>query len=88
MYLCLPECKFYRTAISWAIKRYHAQKMSVAEMRMLRWMCGNTRRDYVRNEDICTKIGVSPIEEKMIEKIAYDGLIMCDVDLQMRQSGV
>ena len=68
--------KFYRTAIRqallygtecWAIKRHHAQKMSVAEMRMLHWMCGNTRRDKVRNEDIRTKIGVAPIEEKMRE---------------------
>ena len=30
-------------------------------------MCGNTRRDKVRNEDICTKIGVHSIEEKMRE---------------------
>ena len=51
----------------WAIKRYHTQKMSVAEMRMLRWMCDNTRRDRVRNEDIRTKIGVTSIEEKMRE---------------------
>ena len=60
--------KFYQTAIRpallygieyWAIKRYHAQKMSVAEMRMLCWMCVNTRRDKVRNEDIRTKIGVA-----------------------------
>ena len=64
--------KFYRTAIMpsllygtecWAIKRYHVQKMSVAEIRMLHWMCGNTRRNNVRNEDICTKIGVTSIEE-------------------------
>jgi len=41
----------------WAIKRYHAQKMSVVEMCMLRWMCGKTSRDKVRNEDIRTKIG-------------------------------
>ena len=40
----------------WVIKRHHAQKMSVAEIRMLRWMCGNTRRDKARNEDIRTKI--------------------------------
>ena len=51
----------------WAIKRYHAQKISVAEMRMFRWMCDNTRRDKVRNEDIRTKIGVDPIEKKMRE---------------------
>ena len=30
-------------------------------------MCGNTRRDKVRNEDIRTKIGVPPIKEKMRE---------------------
>ena len=67
---------FYRIAIRpallydtecWAIKRYHAQKMSVTEMRMLRWMCGNTRRDKVRNENIRTKIGVASIEKKMRE---------------------
>ena len=51
----------------WAIKRHHAQKMSVAEMRMLRWMCDNTRRNDVRNEDIRTKIDIAPIEEKMRE---------------------
>ena len=41
--------------------------MSVAEMRTFRWMCGNTRRDKVRNEDIRTKIGLASIEEKMGE---------------------
>ena len=50
-----------------AIKRYHAQKMSVVEMRMLYWMCSNTMRYKMRNEDIRTKIGVAPIEGKMRE---------------------
>jgi len=36
-------------------------------MCMLRWMCGNTRIDKVRNEDLRTKISVAPIEEKMRE---------------------
>ena len=31
------------------------------------WMCGNTRRDKVRNKDIRTKVGVASIEEKMKE---------------------
>ena len=51
----------------WAIKRHHVQKMSVAEMRMLCWMCVNTKRDKVRNEDIHTKLGVASIEGKMRE---------------------
>ena len=51
----------------WVIKRYHAQKLSVAEMRMFRRMCVSTRRDKVRNEDIRTKIDVASIEEKMRE---------------------
>ena len=34
---------------------------------MFRWMCGNTKRDKVRNEDIRIKIGVVSIEEKMRE---------------------
>ena len=42
-------------------------EMSVAEMRMLHWMCGNTKRDKMRNEDIRTKIGVAFIEAKMRE---------------------
>ena len=34
---------------------------------MLRWMCGHTRRDRVRNEDIRDKVGVAPIEEKLVQ---------------------
>ena len=45
----------------------NAQKMSVLEMRMFHWMCNNTRRDKASNDDICIKIGVASIEEKMRE---------------------
>ena len=68
--------KFYRTAIRpamlygaecWATKRQHVRKISVAEMRMLRWSCGHTRRDRIRNDDIRDRLGVAPIEEKIVQ---------------------
>jgi hypothetical protein len=34
---------------------------------MLRWCCGHTRRDRVRNDDIRDRVGVAPIEEKLIQ---------------------
>jgi hypothetical protein len=36
-------------------------------MRMLRWICGHTRRDRVQNEDIRGRVGVTPIEEKLVQ---------------------
>jgi hypothetical protein len=65
--------KFYRTTIRsamlygaecWPTKRRHIQQLSGAEMRMLRWICGHTRLDQVRNDDICDRLGV---EEKLIQ---------------------
>ena len=57
--------KFYRIAIRpamlygaecWSTKRQYVQQLSVAEMRMLRWFCGYTRRDRVRNEVIRERV--------------------------------
>jgi hypothetical protein len=67
--------KFYMTAIRpvmiygaeyWATKG-HDQKMSLAEMRMLRWICGHTRKDRIRNDNIMDKLGVAPIQEKLVQ---------------------
>ena len=41
--------------------------MSVVEIRILRWMCGKTRKDKVINEDIHHQIGIAPIEDKLRE---------------------
>ena len=51
----------------WPTKRRHVQQLNVAEMRMLRWICGHTRMDRVRNDDIRDRLGVAPIEEKLIQ---------------------
>jgi hypothetical protein len=50
--------------------RLHLRKfvfLSVAEMRILRWFCGHTRRDKVRNDNIRDRARVTPIEEKLIQ---------------------
>ena len=36
-------------------------------MRMLKWINGNTRKDRIQNEEICLKIGVAPVDEKIRE---------------------
>jgi hypothetical protein len=68
--------KFCRTAIRpamlygaecWPTKRRHVQQLSVAEMCMLRWIYGHTRRDRVRNDDKYERLGVAPVEEKLVQ---------------------
>ena len=68
--------KFYRLVVRptllygaecWPIKNAHDQKIHVAEMRMLRWMCGHSRIDKVRNESIREKLEVASVAEKMRE---------------------
>jgi hypothetical protein len=68
--------KFYRTAIRpamvygaeyWPTKRRHVQQLSVAEICLLRWICGHTRRDQVRNDDKHLRLGVAPVEKKLVQ---------------------
>ena len=68
--------KFYKTTVKpsllygtecWAIKKQHTHKINVAEIRMLRWMCGKTKMDKVRNEDIRSLVRVAPIKDEMRE---------------------
>ena len=51
----------------WPVKKTHVKRLMVAEMRMVRWMCGFTRLDRMRNEVIRGLAEVAPIEEKMRE---------------------
>ena len=53
--------KVYKTVVrqallygaeTWATTRGQEARLEVNEMRMLRWMCGVTRRDKIRNEHI------------------------------------
>ena len=51
----------------WPIKKAQVQRLMVAEMKMIRWMCGYTRRDRIRNVVIRERVGVAPLEEKLRE---------------------
>ena len=41
------------------IKKHHMHKISVVEMSILRWMCGKTRKDRVRNERFWEHFGAA-----------------------------
>jgi hypothetical protein len=36
-------------------------------MHMLRWICGHIRKDRVRNDDIHERLGVAPVEQKLMQ---------------------
>ena len=62
----------------WPTKRRHAQQLGVAEMCMLRCICRHTRKDRVQNEDMHDRVGVAPIEEKLLQhRLRWFGHIQC-----------
>ncbi|VDP21101.1 unnamed protein product [Heligmosomoides polygyrus] len=52
----------------WALGRAQERQLHAAEMRMLRWACGWTRRDRERNEDVRAVMKTAPIQLKMREQ--------------------
>ena len=58
-------------ADTWALKKAQENKLEVADMRMLRWMCGVTKLDKIRNERIrgTTKVGeiTKKVQENEVE---------------------
>lgn len=48
-------------------------------------MENNTRRDKVGNEHIRVKVNINPLKRRF-DKIAYSGLVMCDVNLKSTSS--
>ena len=80
--------KVYKTAVrpamlygseTWAVKAGQERKMNVAEMRMLRWMCGITRRDRIRNDHVRGTVKVAELGANMQERrLNWYGHIMRD----------
>ncbi|KAG5572943.1 hypothetical protein H5410_062709, partial [Solanum commersonii] len=56
----IHEFKFNRAG-----QEISLSQVKVMEMRMLCRMCGHTRSDMIRNEDICDKVRVTSVEDKM-----------------------
>ncbi|XP_048006510.1 uncharacterized protein LOC125241869 [Leguminivora glycinivorella] len=52
---------------TWAMKQEHVRSVQVTEMKMLRWMCGVTRLDRIRNEHVRGSLGVRDIADKLQE---------------------
>ena len=44
------------------------------EMRMLRWMCGVTKKDNIRNEHVRASVKVTPVTKKITGKSNTDVL--------------
>ena len=51
----------------WPMKKTQVQKLMVAEIRMIRWICGYTKMDKISNGVIRDLVKVAPIEDKMRE---------------------
>ncbi len=55
-------------AETWSLKKAQDNKLEVAEMRMLQWMCGVTKLDKIRNEIIRGTPKVGEITKKVQER--------------------
>ena len=53
---------------TWPMKRAQEKRMEVAKMKMLRWMCGVTRLDRIKNDYIRDTVKVAEVTKKMQER--------------------
>ena len=51
----------------WSIKKQYMHKKEITEIRMLRWMCGKSRKDKIRNEQFREHLGVALVGNKIRE---------------------
>jgi len=83
--------KFYKSVVKlcfmnqyWAVDKKIEHWMSVANMRMLKWMSGVIREDRIRNKYVWKSIGVALITDKMREnRLRWFGYVIKREDLEV-----
>ena len=70
---CFPPLLYVKTTRfmsggTWALKKAQENKLEVAEMRMIRWMCAVKKLDKIRNERIRKTTKVGDITKKVQER--------------------
>ena len=68
VYKTVVRPALFYDAETWSTTRGQEARLEVSEMRMLRWMCGVTRRDKIRNEHIRGTTRVVQHSKKITEK--------------------
>lgn len=58
----------------WGFKKQYALKMIIVEVRIYRWMSGNTWKDRIRNEVIHSNVRL--VLKERCGKFALEGLVM------------
>ena len=68
----VEEGKFYRVAIRpsllygsecWPLRKSQERRLEITEMRMLRWICGNTKTDHIPNVIFRRLLGLESISK-------------------------
>ena len=68
MYKSIVRPALLYSCETWPMKKAQERRMEVAEMRMLRWMCGVTKRDRIKNDYIRGTVKVKEISKKLQER--------------------
>ena len=83
---CKTKGKIYEACVAsvmsyasetWPMKKSTETLLERNEMRMVRWMCGVTLLDRIRNEELIERMGIKPIGEKIrISRLRWFGHVM------------
>ena len=68
VYITVVRLVMLYEAETWATTKRQESRIEVNEMRMLRWMCGVTRKDKIRNEHIRGTTKVVQVSRKITER--------------------